>query len=81
MTLSGILLGILNAVLLAVILVLVGAIIAWVVGALGWPVPWNIQRLYLAVVALIFLIYVVAVLFGAVPHWRIVGAPLLTLTG
>jgi hypothetical protein len=72
MSLSGILLGLLNIAIVLVILVLIGAIIVWVFSMLGWPIPWNIQRLYLAIVALIGLTMVVALLFGLAPHWRVV---------
>jgi hypothetical protein len=64
MALSGILLGLINIGIVIVILVLIGAITVWVLGMLEWPVPWNIQRLYLAVVALIALYMLVALLFG-----------------
>jgi uncharacterized membrane protein YvlD (DUF360 family) len=75
MTLSGLLLGLLNIVIVIVILVLIGAIIQWVLSTLGWPVPANVQKLFLAVVALIALAMLVALLLGAMPPWRIVGAP------
>jgi hypothetical protein len=64
MSLVGILIGLLNCIVLAVILVLIGAIVAWVLGALGWPIPWNIQRLYLAIVALVTLICFITLLVG-----------------
>jgi hypothetical protein len=52
--------------------VLIGAIVAWVLAALGWPIPWNIQRLFLAVVALITLVCFISLLLGA-PMFHIVG--------
>ena len=64
MSLSGILLGLINIAIVIVILVLIGAIVVWVMGILGWPIPWNVQRLYLAVVALIALFMLVALLLG-----------------
>ena len=78
MTLSGLLLGLLNIAIVLVILVLIGAIIMWVMSTLGWPIPQLVQRLYLAVVALIALAMLVALLLGAVPPWRIVSVPILT---
>jgi hypothetical protein len=72
LSLSGILLGLINIGIVIVILVLVGAIIVWVLGLLQWSVPWNIQRLYLAVVALIALYLLVALLFG-LPMVHLVG--------
>jgi hypothetical protein len=71
-SLGGLLLGFLNCVIVAVILVLIGALCAWVLSALGWPIPWNIQRIYLALVALITLVCFVSLLLGA-PMFRIVG--------
>jgi hypothetical protein len=65
MTLAGILIGLINCIILAVILVLIGAIIQWVLSALGWPVPFTIVRLYLAVVALITLLCFIMLLLGS----------------
>ena len=72
MSLSGILLGLINIAIVIVILVLIGAIIVWVMNTLGWPVPWNVQRLYLAVVALIALFMLVALILG-VPSIRVIS--------
>jgi hypothetical protein len=64
MTVAGILLGILNCIVLAAILVLVGAIIAWVAAMFEWPIPWNIQRIFLLIVLLTFIICAVSLLVG-----------------
>ena len=64
MTFAGILLGLLNCLLLAVIIVLVGAIVAWIASVLQWPIPENIQRIFLLIVLLIFIICVVSLLVG-----------------
>ena len=64
MSLSGILLGLINIGIVIAILVLIGAIIVWVMSTLSWPIPWNVQRLYLAVVALIALFMLVALILG-----------------
>lgn len=64
MSLAGILLGLINIGIVLVVLVLIGAVIVWVLSLLAWPVPWTIQRLYLAVIALIGLYMLVALLFG-----------------
>ena len=72
MSLAGILIGILNCLILTVILVLVGAIVAWVASIFEWPIPWNIQRLYLLVVLLIFIVCVVGLLLGT-PMVHILG--------
>ena len=81
MSLAGLLIGILNCLIVAVILVLLGAVVAWVAAAFQWPIPWNIQRLYLLVVLLIFIVCVASLLLGA-PMFHIIhvgqlGLPLL----
>ena len=80
MSLSGILLGLINIAIVIVILVLVGAIIMWIMGMLGWPVPAQVQKLYLAVVALIALYMLVALLLG-IPTVRIIRGASRALVG
>jgi hypothetical protein len=53
--------------------VLVGAVIVMFANWLKWPIDWNVQRLYLLVVALIALYMLVALLFG-IPTIRLIGA-------
>jgi hypothetical protein len=65
MSIAGILIGVLNCVLVAAILVLVGAIVVWVASLFQWPIPWNIQRIYLLIVLLVFIICVISLLVGA----------------
>jgi hypothetical protein len=72
MSLSGILLGLINIAIVIVILVLIGAIILWILGYLGWGPPAQVQKLYLAVVALIALYMLVALLLG-IPSLRVIG--------
>jgi hypothetical protein len=72
MSLAGILLGLLDILIVVVILLLVGALIAWVLGALGWPPPAQVQKLYIALVALIALAMIIALLLG-VPRLRIIA--------
>ncbi len=72
MSLSGLVLGVINIAIVIAVLVLVGAVILWFANALGWPVPANVQKIYLLVVALIGLYMIVALLFG-IPTIRIVG--------
>jgi hypothetical protein len=64
MSIAGILIGVMNCVLVAAILVLVGAIIAWVAQIFEWPIPWNIQRIYLLICLLVFIICVISLLLG-----------------
>lgn len=64
MSILGFLVEVLNCVLLTAVLVLVGAIIAWVASIFEWPIPWNIQRIYLLICLLVFIICVVSGLVG-----------------
>jgi hypothetical protein len=71
MSLSGLLLGLINVAIVVVILVLVGAIIVMLFRWMQWPIDWNVQRLYLLVVALIALYMIVALIFG-MPSFHII---------
>jgi len=73
MTLAGILLGIINIAIVIAILLLVGAIILWFCNWMSFPVPANVQKGYIAVVALIGLYMLVALLLG-MPTVRFIGA-------
>jgi hypothetical protein len=72
MSLSGFVLGIINVAIIVAILVLVGAVIVMFAKWMQWPIDWNVQRLYLLVVALIALYLIVALLFG-LPAVRVIG--------
>jgi hypothetical protein len=71
MSLGGLLLGVINIAIVVAVLVLVGAIIVMFAKWFGWPIDWNVQRLYLLVVALIALYMIVALLLG-LPTLRII---------
>lgn len=79
MSVAGLLLGIINIAIVVVILVLLGALVVWFLNLMAWPVPWNVQRLYLAVVALIALYMLVALILG-IPSIRLIGPERLGLT-
>jgi hypothetical protein len=64
MSLSAILLGIINIAIVVAILVLIGLVIVWFMSWLNFPIPDNIQKVYIAIVALIALYMLVAILFG-----------------
>lgn len=72
MSLAGLLLGIINIAIVVAILVLIGAVIVMFAKWFEWPIDWNVQRLYLLVVALIALYMLVALLLG-MPTLRIIG--------
>jgi hypothetical protein len=73
MSIAGILIGVLNCILLVAVLVLVGAIVVWVASIFEWPIPWNIQRIYLLICLLIFVICVASLLVGT-PMVHFIGA-------
>jgi hypothetical protein len=72
LSISGLLLGVINIAIVVAILVLVGALCVWLLGMFQWPVPWNVQRIYLLIVALIALYMIVALLLGF-PAIHIIG--------
>jgi hypothetical protein len=76
MSLSGLILGVINAAIVVAILLLLGAIILWFMGWMGFGIPDMVQKLYIAIVALIALYMLVALIFG-IPSLRIIGAPTL----
>jgi hypothetical protein len=73
MSLTGLLLGLINVAIVVAVLVLIGYIILWLMGLLGFPIPVMVQKIYLAIVALIALYMIVSLLIG-VPTLRLVGA-------
>jgi len=73
MSLSGLVLGIIDIAIVVVILVLIGAVIVMFARWLNFDIDWNVQRLYLAVVALIALYMLVALLLG-IPSIRLLHA-------
>ena len=64
MSLSGLLLGVINIAIVIAILLLIGAIILWFCSWMSLAVPANVQKGYIAVVALIGLYMLVALLLG-----------------
>lgn len=79
MAVGGILLGVINIFIVVAILVLIGALVVMVARWFQWPIDWNVQRLYLLVVALIALYMVVALLLG-MPSFRLIGPERVGLT-
>lgn len=78
---SLVLIGLINCVILALILVLIGAVCVWVLSALGWGIPWNIQQIFLAIVALLTLACFISLLLGSpmvhfIPHAALAPATL-----
>ena len=73
MSLTGLLLGLINIAIVVAILVLIGYIIMWLMGMLGFPIPAQVQKIYMVIVALIALYMIVALLLGIGPPFRILG--------
>jgi hypothetical protein len=74
MSLAGILLGLINIAIVIAILFLIGLIIKWFMSWMGLPVPAQIEKVYIIIVALIGLYMLVALLLG-MPTVRIIGGP------
>jgi len=72
MSLAAILLGLINVAIVIAILLLIGAVIIWFCSWMQIGVPANVQKGYIAVVALIGLYMIVALLLG-IPTVRIIG--------
>lgn len=64
MSLTGALLGLINIAIYVAILVLIGLVIVWFASWLGFPIPAQIQKVYMIIVALIALYMIVALLLG-----------------
>jgi hypothetical protein len=64
LSLTGIVLGLINIAIYVAILVLIGLIIVWFMSWLNFPIPANIQKVYMVIVALIALYLILALLFG-----------------
>jgi hypothetical protein len=67
---EGLLLGLLHVALYVLVAAIVMWIIIWLLGVVGFPLPPIIVNLLWAVVAIIALILLVQLLFGAVPIGR-----------
>ena len=74
-SLGGILLGLINIAIVVAILLLIGAVIMWFMSWIGFAVPANVQKLYIAIVALIALYMLVALLLG-IPSIHLIGRAL-----
>lgn len=72
MSLPSLLLGVINIAIVIAILLLVGAIVLWFCSWMSLAVPANVQKGYIAVVALIGLYMLVALLLG-IPTVRVIS--------
>ena len=67
MSIGGLLIGLLNIVLVCAVLILIGALVAWFASMAGYPIPGNIQKIFLLIVALVAIIMLVGMLLGVMP--------------
>jgi hypothetical protein len=74
LSLGGILLGIINIAIAVAILVLIGLIIVWFMSWLEFPIPQQVQRVFMIIVALIALYMLVALLLGLPLPFHVVGS-------
>jgi hypothetical protein len=74
MSIGGIILGLINIAIVVVLLLLVGAVALWLLSYLHWTPPDNVQKLYIAFVALVGLYMLVALIFG-LPSVHVIGSP------
>lgn len=72
MTLAGVLLGLINIAIVIAILVLIGVVAMWIASMLSFAIPYNVQRIYMVIVALIALYLIVALLLG-MPVVHVIG--------
>jgi hypothetical protein len=70
---GAVLLGIINIAIAVAILVLIGLVIVWFMGYLGFPIPAQIQKVFMIIVALIALYMLIALLLGLPLPFRVVG--------
>jgi len=61
---SGLILGVINIAIVVAVLLLVGALVLWFCSWAGIAIPDMVQKIYLAVVALIALYMLVGLIFG-----------------
>lgn len=73
LSIAGILLGLVNVAIVVVFLLLLGILVWWVCNTWITPLPNDLRRLYIALVALIALYMILALLFG-LPSWHPVAA-------
>jgi hypothetical protein len=71
MSLSAILLGVINIAIVAAIFLLIGAIIVMIAKWFGYPIDWNVQKIYILIVLLIVLYMLAALLLG-MPTLRVI---------
>ena len=71
MSLTGILLGLINVAVVVAVLILVGYVVMWILGIIGFPVPENVQKIYMVIIALVALYMIVSLLLG-IPSIRII---------
>jgi putative effector of murein hydrolase LrgA (UPF0299 family) len=74
LSLGAVLLGIVNIAITVAILVLIGLVIVWFMSYLGFPIPAQIQKVFMIIVALIALYIIIALLLGLPLPFHVVGS-------
>lgn len=64
MSLARLLLGVIDVAIVVAVLILIGLIVAWFASWMGFPIPDQIRKVYMVIVALIALYLLVALVIG-----------------
>ena len=73
MSIGGLLLGLINIAIVIAILILIGYIAVWLLGAVGFAIPDQVQKIFMIIVALIAIYMIAALLLGVAPPFRVIG--------
>jgi small-conductance mechanosensitive channel len=71
LSVAGIVLGLVNVGIVVVFLLLIGVAVWWVFYTWITPLPLEMRKLYIALVALVALYMVLAIFFG-LPTWHVI---------
>lgn len=69
---AGIVLGLVNVAIVVVFLLLIGIAVWWVFQSWITPLPQDMRKLYIALVALVALYMILAIFFG-LPTWHVIS--------
>ena len=75
MSLTGVILGLIHIAIVVGVLILIGYVALWLLGLLGFPIPAQVQKIYVIIVALIALYMLVALILGIGFPFRITNTP------
>lgn len=72
LSVAGIVLGLVNVAIVVVFLLLIGVAVWWVFQSWITPLPLEMRKLYIALVALVALYMILAIFFG-LPTWHVIS--------